>query len=44
MMNKEEHIKALREQILHLKLTDKSVKTKTTIQKLQQELDQLIKE
>lgn len=42
-MSKTEQIKTLREQILQLKLADNSIKTKKTIQKLQQELDQLTK-
>lgn len=42
-MSKTEQIKALQEQILQLKLADNSVKTKKTIQKLQQQLDQLTK-
>ena len=36
-----EKIQSLSEQILQLKLTDKSVETKLTIQKLQQELNKL---
>ena len=36
-----EKIKSLSEQILQLKLADKSVETKLTIQKLQQELSKL---
>ena len=42
-MSKTEQIKTLQEQILQLKLADNSIKTKKTIQKLQQELDQLTK-
>jgi len=38
---KKEKIKQLHEQIVHLKLTDSSVQTKLTIQKLQQELSDL---
>jgi len=36
-----EKIQSLSEQILQLKLADKSVETKLTIQKLQQELNKL---
>lgn len=45
MTNEErkEKITQLHEQIVHLKLVDSSIDTKLTIQKLQQELDQLTK-